>query len=318
MVLGLSKFLVWVNHRRKTRWRTHVANTCRRTQPPMKCTDRLIITCGYAQQSAECRSAAVMLIFKYCIVLYCIVLHCIVLYCIVLYCIVLYCIVLYCIVLYCIVLYCTALHCTALHCIALYCIVLYCIVLYCIVLYCIVLYCIVLYCIGCTYIAQRYIRFLCASHQFSLVIGPVRSSTVTMQLSSLGSIQPCYHHGAGNYSNTQAVTVQPGTHLFLGRESPHAGEVSCPRIQRQTAAAETRTQDLSVQTHRPYSPRHDALHVNGVYILVATPSSAKVRLVYDGKWTNDWKIECSLYRKGTPVLVHGTGTCNNVVSGPVQ
>ena len=34
-----------------------------------------------------------------------------------------------------------------------------------------------LYCTGCTYIAQHYIRFLCASHQFSLVIGPVCSST---------------------------------------------------------------------------------------------------------------------------------------------
>ena len=31
--------------------------------------------------------------------------------------------------------------------------------------------------IGCTYMAQRYIRFLCASHQFCLIIEPVCSST---------------------------------------------------------------------------------------------------------------------------------------------
>ena len=29
------------------------------------------------------------------------------------------------------------------------------------------------------------------------------------QLNSLGSMQPCCHHSTGNYSNTQAITVQP-------------------------------------------------------------------------------------------------------------
>ena len=117
-----------------------------------------------------------------------------------------------------------------------------------VVLYCIVLYCIVVYCIGCTYIAQHYITFLCASHQFPPVIGPIRSSTNS---TPWGSIQPCCYHGAGYCSRTQAMTVQPGTHSLLGRDSVHAGEMSCPRTQRQTPAAETRTQELSILSRRP-------------------------------------------------------------------
>ena len=105
------------------------------------------------------------------------------------------------------------------------------------------------------------------SIRFTSVFPGYRTSSFQYQLNSLGSIQTCCHHGAGNKSNTQAITVQPGTHSLLGRESAHTGEVSCPRTQRHTAAAETRTQDLSVLSRRPWSRRHDALHVYGVYIL---------------------------------------------------
>ena len=63
----------------------------------------------------------------------------------------------------------------------------------------------------------------------ALVIGPVHSSTN----STLWRV-PCCHHGTGNYSNTQAITVQPGIHSLLGWESAHTGEVSCPRTQRPT------------------------------------------------------------------------------------
>ena len=40
------------------------------------------------------------------------------------------------------------------------------------------------------------------------------------------SIQPsCHFFGARNYSNTQAFTVLPGTHLLLGRESARVSKV---------------------------------------------------------------------------------------------
>ena len=68
------------------------------------------------------------------------------------------------------------------------------------------------------------------------------------KLNSLGSIQPCCQHGTGNYSSTQAITVQPGTHSLLTWESALACKVSCPRTQRQTAAAKSRTQLRPVST----------------------------------------------------------------------
>ena len=97
-------------------------------------------------------------------------------------------------------------------------------------------------CIGCTYIAQHCIRF---SMRFTSIFSGYRTCLFRYQLNSLGSIQPCCHHSAGNYSNTQAITVQPRTHSLLGRESLHTGEVSCPRTQHHTTAAETHPQDLS-------------------------------------------------------------------------
>ena len=83
----------------------------------------------------------------------------------------------------------------------------------------------------------------------------------------MGSIQPCCHHGAGNYSDTQAITVQPGNLSLLGRDTARTGEASFSRTKCQTVAAETRSQDLSIPSCRLQSPRHDALHVHGVYIL---------------------------------------------------
>ena len=40
--------------------------------------------------------------------------------------------------------------------------------------------------------------------------------------------------------------------------------MSCSKTERHAAVAETRTQDLSAQSRRPWSPRHDALHGYGV------------------------------------------------------
>ena len=80
-----------------------------------------------------------------------------------------------------------------------------------------------------------------------------RTCSFQYELSSLGSIRPCCHHDAGNCSNTQVIPVQPGTHSLLGRESAHTGEVSCPRTQRQTPAAETRTHG------RPPNPKSQAI-----------------------------------------------------------
>ena len=104
------------------------------------------------------------------------------------------------------------------------------------------------------------------SMRFTSIFHGCRTCSFQYQLNSLTSIQPCCHHGAGKYSNTQAITVQPGTHSLLGRASAHAGEVSGPRTQRHTAAAETCTQDRSVRRRRPQSLHHDALHVYKVLI----------------------------------------------------
>ena len=91
--------------------------------------------------------------------------------------------------------------------------------------------------IGCTYyiyiiyiyiyISLHYIRLLCRTHKLGLVIGPVRSSTNSTQYRNIiyimlryistpnttpwGSIQPCCHHGAGNYWSTQTSLSNPFT-----------------------------------------------------------------------------------------------------------
>ena len=74
------------------------------------------------------------------------------------------------------------------------------------------------------------------------------------QLNSVGSIQPCCHHVAGNQSGTRAITVQPGPHSLVGRESVHTGKVSCPRIQRHAAAAETSRSKIAGRSHRATTP----------------------------------------------------------------
>ena len=73
---------------------------------------------------------------------------------------------------------------------------------------------------------------------FALVMGPVRSSANS---TPWGVYSPRCHHSAGNYSNIQAITVQPGTQWFVGQESAHIGEVLCPRMQCHTVATETHT-----------------------------------------------------------------------------
>ena len=65
-------------------------------------------------------------------------------------------------------------------------------------------------------------------------MGPVGSSTNS---TCWGAHSPCCHNSTGDYSNTQATTVQPGTHSVLGWEGAHIGGVPCPRTQHQTTAA---------------------------------------------------------------------------------
>ena len=79
---------------------------------------------------------------------------------------------------------------------------------------------------------------------FALVMGSLCSSTNS---TPWGGIQSCCHHGGGNYSNTQEITVQPGTHLLLSRDGAHTCEVPCPRTPHHIAAAETHAQDLLIQ-----------------------------------------------------------------------
>ena len=54
-----------------------------------------------------------------------------------------------------------------------------------------------------------------------------RTCSFISHLNSLGSMQPYCHHSAGNYSNTQAFTLLPDTHLLLGPESARVGKVPC-------------------------------------------------------------------------------------------
>ena len=61
-------------------------------------------------------------------------------------------------------------------------------------------------------------------HNYPLVTGPVYSSAI---LTARGVYSPAAIIGPQNYSNTQAFTVLPGTHLLLGRESARVGKVPC-------------------------------------------------------------------------------------------
>ena len=44
---------------------------------------------------------------------------------------------------------------------------------------------------------------------------------VPVPIQLLISMWSCCHHAAGNYSNTQVITVQPGIHSLLGQEREH-------------------------------------------------------------------------------------------------
>ena len=86
---------------------------------------------------------------------------------------------------------------------------------------------------------------------------------IPVPLNSLRSTQPCCHHGAGNYSSTQAITVQSGTHSLLGRKSAQIGQISA--LPKDTAP-HLGSRNLSIHGRGPQPQRHDALHVCGVYI----------------------------------------------------
>ena len=89
----------------------------------------------------------------------------------------------------------------------------------------------------CTVLDYVYDKPILAFTIVALVIGP--SCLFQYQLNSLGGMQSCSHHRAGNYSKSQAITIQSGNHSLLGRESAHTGEVPYSRTQRHTAATKT-------------------------------------------------------------------------------
>ena len=112
-----------------------------------------------------------------------------------------------------------------------------------------------------------------------------RTRSCQYQLNSPGSIQPCCHHGAGNYSNTRAITVQPGTHSLLDRESAHTGEVSCARTRRHPAAAETRIPETSQSQVAGHSHRSVTPCIYGIYILdIGTPEGGHCQGTCRPQW----------------------------------
>ena len=89
------------------------------------------------------------------------------------------------------------------------------------------------------------------------------------QFNSLGSIQSCCHHSAGNYSNTQVITVNQIA-IHSGVERLHI-QVKCLTQEHSANRGSwdpcPSLQDLSILSHRPQSLSRGALQVHGVYIL---------------------------------------------------
>ena len=113
------------------------------------------------------------------------------------------------------------------------------------------------------------------SHNYPLVTGPVRSEAIS---TPWGAYSPAAIFSTQNYSNTQAFTVLPGTHLVLGRESARVSKVPSLEAQHQSifSAAGDRTHDLSLH-HACYhwattSPHHNILAYS-VYNYVMLPPS---------------------------------------------
>ena len=89
------------------------------------------------------------------------------------------------------------------------------------------------------------------SMRFTSIFPSYRTCSFQYQLNSLGSIQPWCHHGAGDYSYTQAITVQPGTHSLLVRECTYRWSV-LPK----DTAPHCDSWDLYP---RPFSPKSQAI-----------------------------------------------------------
>ena len=75
-----------------------------------------------------------------------------------------------------------------------------------------------------------------------------RTCSFLRHLNSPGSIQPGCHFRSTELLKHTAVTVLPGTHLLLGRESARVGKVPCLGAQRRSTfkAAGNQTRDLSL------------------------------------------------------------------------
>ena len=122
-----------------------------------------------------------------------------------------------------------------------------------------------LYYTGCTYIAQHYTKFLCVLHQHSLFTGPVRSSA---SLAPWGAYSPAAIMALVTIqAHKQSLSNQVPIHSWVERMHMHTSDELYPKTQHHTAAAEIRTQDLTVVSHRPWSLRHNAQHVYGAYKL---------------------------------------------------
>ena len=104
--------------------------------------------------------------------------------------------------------------------------------------------------IECACIAQHHPRFLCASHPFSPGMGSARSS---ISSTSCAAYSPAAITALETIQTHKLVVlVQAGTHFSPGlRECKYTGELICPRTQRHTAAAETRTRYFSIQSRGP-------------------------------------------------------------------
>ena len=105
--------------------------------------------------------------------------------------------------------------------------------------------------------------------QFLPGMGPVRS-VVPAQRPVGEGYSPDIINAQETISNTQTIPVQPGTHSLLGRERVQTGEVPCPVTQPYTSAAETRTQNLSIQTSQAtaISPRRPAC-ISSIHVDIA-------------------------------------------------
>ena len=140
----------------------------------------------------------------------------------------------------------------------------------------------VIYYIGCTRIALHYSISMCFTSMF------LGHRTCLYDSTPWGTYSPAVIRVLVNYSDPQAITIQPGTHSLLCQGSAHTGEV-LPKD--------------TVPNHSSWdlSPCHDALHVYGVYDVAAAGWQN-----YQPSWPfNNWLHAGFVYLAD---VEHGSGT----------